>query len=102
MTKPTKKAKPLSKTKQELRRLREFAGLFTRTLADHYAGAPRGCVCCMPEVSPSVLGRLRDLAAYALTGKKSPRLSNHEAVAADVKRLNALGPKGIEKFLAGE
>lgn len=90
------KPKKLSKTKAELRRLREFAKMF---IAEDRSGLNwmDGAIL----VSPS-FNILRDHAALALTGKKSTALANHDAVAADVKRLNAMGPKGLEKFLAGK
>jgi hypothetical protein len=82
------KSKP---KKNQLTRLRAFAR--------HFADLPAGDH--VDGIDDATLTKLRDEARFALTGQKSPALEQHHQVAADVKRLNKLDRKGVDRFLAG-
>lgn len=82
------KSKP---KKNQLTRLRAFAR--------HFADLPAGDH--VDGIDAFMLAKLRDEARFALTGQKSPALEQNHQVAEDVKRLNRLDRKGVERFLAG-
>ena len=91
------KPKKLSKTKQELRRLREFAAQFLAEGVSAF-GSHRGVV----MIQGPALEALRAEAQYALTGRRAPGTSQREEVKETVRKLNAMGPEGLMKFLAGK
>lgn len=93
---PAKKPKHVSKTKQELRRLREFAEQFTYPDCDGLEGKG-GAI-----INGPAFAMLREEAQYALTGKKSEAMKYHDQLAAEIKRLNANGGKAFRELLAGD
>lgn len=50
-------------------------------------------------IAPTVLERLKAEASFALTGRKPT--GQHFEVAAEVAKLNKMGPKKLAAFLAG-